>query len=75
VFSRLKDLPDSQRSNPLKRESLESNDLDALKRNALLVEDGGDYYLAEIVRRGLNFRVDSGKQPRVMSLRRRRPSS
>jgi hypothetical protein len=74
IFEKLRVLPDTERTIPFRSEDvhLDSNELLLLELNGVVVADEGAYYMPEIFRRGLEFRLPSGARPKVLALARRR---
>lgn len=74
IFDHLKNLADEDsRRIPFSRESvnLKSEAIDILEKNGVIIQEQEDYYMPEIFRRGLNFKLKAGARPRVLSLSRR----
>lgn len=73
VFSRLRDLPDDSKQIPFAREqvNLKIEELQTLEDNGVVLREGEEYYMPEIFRLGLGFRLRAGKRPRVLTLVRR----
>jgi hypothetical protein len=74
VFDKLKNLPLDVKSVPFKREDvgLVAEELQLLELNGIVVAEEGVYYMPEIFRRGLDFRLPLGARPKVLALARRR---
>jgi MinD-like ATPase involved in chromosome partitioning or flagellar assembly len=74
VFDKLKALSPDAKSVPFGREDvgLAAEELQLLELNGIVVAEEGVYYMPEIFRRGLDFRLPLGKRPKVLALARRR---
>jgi hypothetical protein len=74
IFERLRQLPDESRSIPFTAEqvALDAQDLLLLETNGVLVLYEREYFMPEIFRRGLDFRLPLGARPRVLALARQR---
>jgi hypothetical protein len=72
IFTKLRSLPEPDRQIPFTRDQvkLEIADLKSLEDNGAIVREGEDYYMPEIFRVGLGFRLPRGARPRVMTLAR-----
>jgi hypothetical protein len=70
VFSRLRGLPEDSKQIPFTREQvgLNTEELQTLEDNGVVLREGEEYYMPEIFRLGLSFRLKSGKRPRVLTL-------
>lgn len=77
VFKKLEDLDSERKSVPFKREDvgLTATELQLLEQNGIVVAEGSSYYMAEIFRPGLQFRLPAGARPKVLALARRRQLS
>jgi hypothetical protein len=77
IFKKLKALDTERKSVPFKREDIDlsAQELQLLELNGIAVAEGGAYYMAEIFRRGLDFRFAAGARPRVLALARKRQIS
>lgn len=73
IFERLRALPDDRRTVPFTRESvgLDLDQIKLLEDNGVVLREGDEYYMPEIFRYGLDFRLESGARPRVLTLARR----
>jgi hypothetical protein len=74
VFDTLRNLPGSSKSIPFAREqvSLTVDDMGMLEANGVVVAEEGRYYMPEVFRNGLGFRLPKGARPKVLALARRR---
>ncbi len=74
IFEKLRALDQQTRTIPFRAEEvhLDSQELLLLELNGVVVADGGAYYMPEIFRRGLDFRLPLGARPKVLALSRRR---
>jgi hypothetical protein len=74
IFDKLRAIPPDQKLIPFTADSvgLDSQELELLKLSGVVVADEGQYYMPEIFRRGLDFRLPRGARPRVLALARRR---
>ena len=74
VFDKLKALSSDVKSVPFRREDvgLAAEELQLLELNGIVVAEEGVYYMPEIFRRGLDFRLPLGARPKVLALARRR---
>jgi hypothetical protein len=74
IFDKLRAIPADQKLIPFTADSvgLDSQELELLKLSGVVVADEGQYYMPEIFRRGLDFRLPRGARPRVLALARRR---
>jgi MinD-like ATPase involved in chromosome partitioning or flagellar assembly len=75
IFDHLKGLPEEQRNVPFMPEqvSLNAKQIELLVLSGIVVSHEGSYYMAEIFRHALNFRLPSGKRPKILALARKRP--
>lgn len=73
VFEYLRNLPADKRTVPFTRETvgLEPDQLRLLEDNGVVLREGDEYYMPEIFRHGLHFKLESGARPRVLTLARR----
>lgn len=73
IFGKLQDLPIEARLVPFSMEQvgLGPDELKILEDNGGVVREGSEYYMAEIFRVGLDFRLRAGARPRVLTLARR----
>jgi MinD-like ATPase involved in chromosome partitioning or flagellar assembly len=74
VFEKLKALASDLKSVPFRRDEagLTAEELLMLELNGIVVAEEDGYYMPEIFRRGLDFRLPLGKRPKVLALARRR---
>lgn len=74
VFGKLRALPDDKKNVPFRLEDvgLTPPDIQLLDLNGIVLFDEGSYYMAEIFRRALGFRLPSGKRPKILALARKR---
>jgi hypothetical protein len=74
IFKKLVGLDSDRKSVPFKREDvdLSPQELQLLELNGIAVAEGGSYYMAEVFRHGLEFRLPAGARPKVLALARRR---
>jgi hypothetical protein len=74
IFEQLRLVPDESRSIPFTSEQvgLDAQDLLLLETNGVLVSYEREYFMPEIFRRGLDFRLPQGARPRVLALARQR---
>jgi MinD-like ATPase involved in chromosome partitioning or flagellar assembly len=74
IFNKLRAASPNQKSIPFKREDVgvDADELQLLELNGIVVADEGCYYMPEIFRRGLDFRLPLGARPKVLALARRR---
>jgi MinD-like ATPase involved in chromosome partitioning or flagellar assembly len=77
IFKKLGALDADRKSVPFKREDvgLTPQEFELLELNGIAVAEEGAYYMAEIFRRGLEFRLPAGARPKVLALARRRQTS
>jgi len=77
IFKKLRALDADRKSVPFKREDvgLTPQEVELLELNGIAVAEEGAYYMAEIFRRGLEFRLPAGARPKVLALARRRQAS
>ncbi|MBE3598509.1 MAG: AAA family ATPase [Limnochordaceae bacterium] len=73
VFERLRSLSADKRTIPFTREGvgLDPEHIKLLEDNGVVLREGDEYYMPEIFRYGLNFKLESGARPRVLTLARR----
>ncbi len=71
IFDKLLSLDKSRRHIPFSRDELglSGDEMTWLEQNGVILGDGGQYYMPEIFRHGLDFDVST--RPRVMALARR----
>lgn len=73
IFTKLQSLPEQERQIPFTREQvgLMVEELKGLEENGAVLREGELYYMPEIFRLGLGFRLKKGARPRVMILAQR----
>ncbi|GBC62772.1 hypothetical protein DENIS_3749 [Desulfonema ishimotonii] len=73
IFQKLKDIPSEKRQIPFEREQLgiSSDEIRTMETLGVVTEYEGKYYLPEIFRRGLGFRLEGGARPKVLTLLKR----
>ena len=73
IFSQLKELSDDLRLIPFSAEQvgLDTAQLEILETNGVILREKGEYYMPEIFRLGLGFKLKAGARPRVLMLARR----
>ena len=73
IFEHLRALPSDKRTVPFTREAvgLDPEQIKVLEDNGVVLREGDEYYIPEIFRYGLNFKLESGARPRVLTLARR----
>lgn len=74
VLDKLRTIPENRRSIPFSRDDvgLGSEELQLLELSGVVIADEGEYFMPEIFRRGLDFRLSRGARPKVLALARRR---
>jgi hypothetical protein len=74
IFNKLRALDADRKAVPFKLEDVEltPEELQLLQLNGIAVAEGSLYYMAEIFRPGLGFRLPAGARPKVLALARRR---
>lgn len=74
IFEKLAPLSPDRRSVPFTREDVDltPQELLLLALNGIAIAEGSSYYMAEIFRPGLGFRLPVGARPKVLALARRR---
>ena len=74
IFEKLADLDADRKSVPFTLEdvNLSPLELQLLELNGIAVAEGNSYYMAEIFRLGLEFKLPAGARPKVLALARRR---
>lgn len=74
VFDKLGNLPEEARQIPFIREQvgLTIEELRSLEENGAVLREAEEYYMPEIFRLGLDFKLRRGARPRVMALARNR---
>ncbi len=73
IFDKLSTFTGEAKQIPFSRDQLglEPNEVNTLETNGVLFRDGEEYYMPEIYRLALGFRLKAGARPRVISLSRR----
>lgn len=73
IFTKLRNLPAEKRLIPFAREDAELSALEikTLEDNGVLLREGDEFFMPEIFRWGLDFRLRTGARPRVLTLARR----
>jgi len=73
MLSKLDGLESENKQVPFSQQQvgLDSQELTFLEDTGVILREGEEYYLSEIFRQGLDFRVKAGARPRVLSLSRR----
>jgi MinD-like ATPase involved in chromosome partitioning or flagellar assembly len=73
IFERIEQLSDDARRIPFTREQvgLDVEELKALEDNGVVLREREEYYMPEIFRLGLGFKLKAGARPRVLALSRR----
>lgn len=73
ILSKLRELPEPDKRIPFTRDqaSLDVDELRTLEANGVILREGEEYYMPEIFRLGLDFKLASGARPRVLTLSRR----
>ena len=73
IFQKLTQLPEEAKKIPFTREQvdLQVPELQALEDNGVVLRDKEEYYMPEIFRPGLGFKLKAGARPRVLVLSRR----
>ena len=77
IFKKLAALDPESKQVPFERENvgLTPQELQLLELNGIAVAEGSSYYMAEIFRPGLGFRLPVGARPKVLALARRRQAA
>lgn len=77
IFKKLAALDAERKAVPFKREDVDltPQELQLLELNGIAVSEGSSYYMAEIFRPGLEFRLPAGARPKVLALARRRQAA
>lgn len=72
LFGKLRDAPEDKKRIPFVGESLglDREEVLFLERQGVLLQHRGELYLPEIVRHGLNFKLESGRRAKVLALYR-----
>jgi hypothetical protein len=73
IFTKLSELPKEKRLIPFSREDVELSieQLQTLENNGVTYSEKEEYYMPEIYRAGLNFKLKTGARPRVLALSRK----
>ena len=73
IFDNLRSLSEDARQIPFTQEQvgLDRQELKTLEENGVVLREGEEYYMPEIFRWGLNFKLKTGVRPRVLTLSRR----
>ena len=73
IFNKLRELNDEHRQIPFEREQvgLSIDELKALENNGVAYGENEEYYMPEIFRTGLGFKLKAGARPRVLALSRK----
>lgn len=73
IFSKLRELSEESRQIPftLEQSELTHQELKLLESNGIVLRDDDEYYMPEIFRLGLDFKLKTGVRPRVLTLARR----
>jgi MinD-like ATPase involved in chromosome partitioning or flagellar assembly len=73
IFQKLQELPLEARQVPFTMDqvSLAPEELKVLEDNGAVLREGSEYYIAEVFRVGLDFRLRAGARPRVLTLARK----
>ncbi len=73
VFDKLRNLSEDKRTIPFTREQVELSveEIKILEENGVVFWEKDNYYMPEIFRLGLSFKLTEGKRPAVMALARR----
>jgi MinD-like ATPase involved in chromosome partitioning or flagellar assembly len=73
VFAKFRNLSQDQRKIPFRPEQLELSveEMKILEENGVVIREKDNYYMPEIFRLGLEFKLTEGVRPAVMSLARR----
>jgi cellulose biosynthesis protein BcsQ len=74
IFNKLQSLPADARQIPFTREQVERSveEMKTLEDNGAVLREGEEYYMPEIFRLGLGFKLPRGARPRVLTLARGR---
>ena len=74
ILTKLRNLPETVRQIPFTREQVQLTveELKSLEDNGAVLREGEEYYMPEIFRLGLGFKLPRGAHPRVMALARTR---
>jgi len=73
IFSKLRALDEESKQIPFTvgQAKLDPQELKLLENNGVVLREDDEYYMPEIFRLGLNFKLKTGVRPRVLSLARR----
>jgi len=73
IFDKLRGLPVEKRQIPFVREQVDLNvdQIQSLENNGVAYGEKEEYYMPEIYRAGLGFKLKKGARPRVLALSRR----
>ncbi len=73
IFTKLQELPAGQKMIPFVREQvgLSIDQIQALENNGVAYGEKEEYYMPEIYRAGLKFKLKAGARPRVLALSRK----
>lgn len=73
IFAKLRELSDEHRQIPFEREQvgLSIDELKVLDNNGVVYSEKEGYYMPEIFRAGLEFKLKAGARPRVLALSRK----
>ncbi|MBD2295854.1 ParA family protein [Anabaena sphaerica FACHB-251] len=73
IFAKLRDLFEEERKIPFTRQQLRLSleEMKILEENGVIIREKDDYYMPEIFRLGLDFKLTEAGRPAVMSLARR----
>ncbi|MFH0729487.1 MAG: ParA family protein [Pseudomonadota bacterium] len=73
IFTKLRELPAESRQIPFVREQvgLDIDQIQALENNGVAYGEKEEYYMPEIYRDGLGFKLKAGARPRVLALSRK----
>lgn len=73
IFNKLKALDAAARMIPFDREQVQLtiDEMLTLENNGVVYKETDDYYMPEIFRDGLNFKLKAGARPRVLALSRK----
>ncbi|MDM8548926.1 hypothetical protein QUF72_02565 [Desulfobacterales bacterium HSG2] len=73
IFAKLETIPEQDRQIPFDKDTLgiTSDEIEILKNMGIVTLHKGEYYMPEIIRRGLNFGLAGGGRPKVLTLIKR----
>ena len=73
IFATLRGQPEPNRQIPFERESvgLSIEEMKVLENNGVVYGEKDEYYMPEIFRAGLEFKLKAGARPRVLALSRK----